>query len=228
MTVTAATLDLTTAYYIVDTEDSYLTAEELALRPAAEALINAGPVVEENEYVKTVETSIGPMKMDRLWDLHYRGENGNISDDELNEYLAVVEYFEAEGAEKAAAEEARKARVAEMEGEEDEELIEKFGAESVAAVRDWYETHNVDGLADSYLDAMVDSGVMEDTLCPNELEAFEAWLAEGELSDVDEDDLHELAMERVSEHEDRFPVSYAMINSLTVEAEVANEIIHGF
>jgi len=221
MTVTAATLDLTTAYYIIDTEDSYLTAEELALRPAAEALIN-----------KPAEVAAGPMSMSEAWDLYYRGENGNIEDAELDRYMEAVEKVESIEREKAEKESARKAELealkAEMEGAEEAELIEKFGAESVAAVRDWYSTHNVDGLADSFLDAMVDSGVMEDTLCPNELEAFEAWLAEGELSDVDEDELHELAMERVSEHEDRFPVSYAMINSLTVEAEVANEIIHGF
>ena len=221
MTVTAATLDLTTAYYIIDSADDMLTPEELALRPAAEALIN-----------KPAEVAAGPMSMSEAWDLYYRGENGNIEDAELDRYMEAVEKVESIEREKAEKESARKAELealkAEMEGAEEAELIEKFGAESVAAVRDWYSTHNVDGLADSFLDAMVDSGVMEDTLCPNELEAFEAWLAEGELSDVDEDELHELAMERVSEHEDRFPVSYAMINSLTVEAEVANEIIHGF
>ena len=221
MTVTAATLDLTTAYYILDSADDMLTPEELALRPAAEALIN-----------KPAEVVAGPMSMSEAWDLYYRGENGNIEDAELDRYMEAVEKVESIEREKAEKESARKAELealkAEMEGAEEAELIEKFGAESVAAVRDWYSTHNVDGLADSFLDAMVDSGVMEDTLCPNELEAFEAWLAEGELSDVDEDELHELAMERVSEHEDRFPVSYAMINSLTVEAEVANEIIHGF
>ena len=221
MTVTAATLDLTTAYYIIDSADDMLTPEELALRPAAEALIN-----------KPAEVVAGPMSMSEAWDLYYRGENGNIEDAELDRYMEAVEKVESIEREKAEKESARKAELealkAEMEGAEEAELVEKFGAESVAAVRDWYSTHNVDGLADSFLDAMVDSGVMEDTLCPNELEAFEAWLAEGELSDVDEDELHELAMERVSEHEDRFPVSYAMINSLTVEAEVANEIIHGF
>ena len=226
-------MDLTTAYYIVDSADDMLTAEELALRPEAEALINAGPVVEENEYVKTVETSIGPMKLDRLWDLHYRGENGNVSDDELDEYLAVEEYLAAEEADKAAAEETRKAELAalhaEAEAEEEDELVEKFGAETLATVRAWYETHNEYGLADSFLDAMVDSGVMEDTIDEDELDAFKAFLAEGELSDADEDDLHELAMERVADYPERFPITNGMIDGLgDITAEVANEIIHGF
>ena len=171
-------MDLTTAYYIVDSADDMLTPEELALRPEAEALINAGPVVEENEYVKTVETSIGPMKLDRLWDLHYRGENGNVSDDELDEYLAVEEYLAAEEANKAAAEETRKAELAALlakeEAKAEKRLVKKFGAETVEAVRAWYNKY--DGLAEGYIDCYADSGVFEDGIDSDEMAAFEAHL----------------------------------------------------
>ena len=222
MTITAATLDLTTAYYIVDSADDMLTPEELALRPAAEALIN-----------KPAEVPAGPMSMSEAWDLYYRGRNGNVSEDEADRYAEAVEKIESierEKAEKAAAEEAERAVIAEeAEAEEEAELIEKFGSETVATVRAWYETHNKFGLADSFLDAMVDSGVMEDTLDEDELEAFEAFLAEGELSDVDEDELHDLAMERVIDYPEHFPITRAMIDGLgDIEPEVANEIIHGF
>ena len=225
-------MDLTTAYYIVDSADDMLTAEELALRPEAEALINAGPA-ETVVTFETVETSVGPMTIDRLWDLHYRGENGNVSDDEMDEYLAAEAYLAAKGAAEAAAEETRKAELAalhaEEAAEEERELVEKFGADTLATVRAWYETHNKFGLADSFLDAMVDSGVMEDTLDEDELGAFEAYLAEGELSDADEDDIHELAMERVADYPEHFPISNAMIDGLgDIDPYVANEIIHGF
>ena len=226
-------MDLTTAYYIVDSADDMLSAEELALRPEAEALINAGPA-ETVVTFETVETSAGTMTIDRVWDLHYRGENGNVSDDEMDEYLAVEAYLASEAAEnRAAAARARKAELAalhaEAAAEEERELVEKFGAGTLATVRAWYETHNKFGLADSFLDAMVDSGVMEDTLDEDELSAFEAYLAEGELSDVDEDDIHELAMERVADYPERFPISRAMIDGLgDIDPYVANEIIHGF
>jgi hypothetical protein len=222
MTITAATMDLTTAYYIVDSADDMLTAEELALRPAAEALIN-----------KPAEVVAGPMSMSEAWDLYYRGRNGNVSDDELDRYAEAVEKIESierEKAEKEAKREAElDARLAELADEEEAELLEKFGADTLATVRAWYETHNKFGLADSFLDAMVDSGVMEDTLDEDELDAFKAFLAEGELSDVDEDDLHELAMERRGDYPEHFPISNAMIDGLgDIDAEVANEIIHGF
>jgi len=222
MTITAATMDLTTAYYIVDSPDDMLTPEELALRPQAEALIN-----------KPAEVVAGPMTMSEAWDLYYRGRNGNLSEDEADRYAEAVEKIEAierEKAEKEAAREAELAAIrAEAEEEEEEELVKKFGSETVAFVRAWYETHNEYGLADSFLDAMVDSGVMEDTIDEDELDQFKAFLAEEWGDDVDEDDLHELAMERVSDYPERFPITNGMIDGLgDITAEVANEIIHGF
>jgi len=230
MTVTAATLDLTTAYYIVDSADDMLTAEELALRPAAEALIN-----------KPAEVVAGPMSMSEAWDLYYRGRNGNIADDELDRYVEAVEKIESIEREKAEKEAAAKAEaeaaMAEYEAEERAELEEAYGVDTVKAIEAWYEKYNKFGLADGWVDCMLDSGVMEDGIDEGELDAFKAFLAEGELADdVDDHCFHELVMERVADYPERFPVTNGMtdeIYALTAHidddaAEVAYNVINGY
>jgi hypothetical protein len=222
-------MDLTTAYYIVDSADDMLTAEELALRPEAEALINAGPA-ETVVTFETIETSAGPIASDRFWDLHYRGKNGNVSDDELDEYVAVEAYLAAEATAKAAAEETRKAELAALlakeEAKAEKRLVKKFGAETVEAVRAWYNKY--DGLAEGYIDCYADSGVFEDGIDSDEMAAFEAHLTAKALEageDTDEYNIHSLAMELRNEAPEFFPITNAMEEELeraTANSKVTN------
>ena len=233
MTVTAATMDLTTAYYIVDSSDDMLTAEELALRPVAEALIN-----------KPAEVVAGPMTMAEAWDLFYRGNNGNVSDDELDRYIEAVEMVEASEREKAekeskkeaAAKAAAEAAAAEVEAE----LAAQYGDETIARVKDWFNKYDKyssverSSLAKGILKYFLDSGFILDAIEPSEEEALVAHVMSEESMNEDEAGDMVASGEAFAEFgKEVAPITYAAFLELEEAtglegeeaAEVANEII---
>lgn len=156
MTVTAATLDLTTAYYIVDSADDMLTAEELALRPAAEALIAGGP-------------STAPVvKAD--WEIEL--------DRKAAEAKAEREAWEAGAAEREAAAEA------ELAAEYGDETIARV--KDWFNKYDKYSSVERSSLAEGILKYFLDSGFILDAIEPSEEEALIAHVMSEESVDEDE------------------------------------------
>lgn len=156
MTVTAATLDLTAAYYIVDSADDMLTPEELALRPAAEALIAGGP-------------STAPIvKADWEIELERKAAEANRE----------REAWEAGAAEREAAHQA------ELAAEYGDETIARV--KDWFNKYDKYSSVERSSLAEGILKYFLDSGFILDAIEPSEEEALIAYVMSEDGVDEDD------------------------------------------